>query len=111
MVLSNIHVPILTCTPAPARLSAPTRNPQLFNVTHFVSVQVNPHIAPFVRKHTSKPFRHERGDNPARDLRNIIRKFEYGLNLDVQARCRRLAKLGLLPRVWNTDISRVFLQK
>ena len=75
---------------------------ELFNVNHFIVAQVNPHVSPFIRAHS----------RPGRDKgRSFIRETEYLLNLDVQSRMRKLAKLGLFPRVYGNNIAPVFLQR
>eukprot|EP00944_MAST-04C_sp_MAST-4C-sp1_P003615 g3615.t1 len=75
---------------------------ELFNVNHFIVAQVNPHVSPFIRAH-SRPGRAK--------SRSFIRETEYLLNLDVQSRMRKLAKLGLFPKVYGNNIAPVFLQR
>jgi predicted acylesterase/phospholipase RssA len=75
---------------------------ELFNVNYFIVAQVNPHVNPFIRAHT----------RPGRDKSDTaIRQIEYMLNIDVQQRMRKLAKLGLIPRVYGNDIAPVFMQR
>ena len=77
---------------------------ELFNVNYFIVAQVNPHVNPFIRAHT-RPGRNGNKGGGA------LREIEYMLNIDVQQRMRKLAKLGLIPRVYGNDIAPVFMQR
>ena len=78
---------------------------ELFNVNNFVVSQVNPHVNPFIASHEVHS---ARGSSSTRSLTKHI---EYLLNIDVQHRCRKLAKIGLFPRVFGQNVSGVFVQR
>jgi TAG lipase/steryl ester hydrolase/phospholipase A2/LPA acyltransferase len=78
---------------------------ELFNVNNFIVSQVNPHVNPFIASH-------EINSNPGRNnTRTLSQHIEYLLNIDVQHRCRKLAKIGLFPRVFGNNMSGVFVQR
>jgi TAG lipase/steryl ester hydrolase/phospholipase A2/LPA acyltransferase len=78
---------------------------ELFNVNNFIVSQVNPHVNPFISNSDVSP---KSGRNSPQSLTKHI---EYLLNLDVQNRCRKLAKIGLFPRVFGANVSGVFVQR
>ena len=78
---------------------------ELFNVNNFIVSQVNPHVNPFISNSDISP---KSGRNSPQSLTKHI---EYLLNLDVQNRCRKLAKIGLFPRVFGANVSGVFVQR
>ena len=78
---------------------------ELFNVNNFIVSQVNPHVNPFISSH-------EVQSAPGRNsTRSLTKHIEYLLNIDVQNRCRKLAKIGLFPRVFGANVSGVFVQR
>jgi TAG lipase / steryl ester hydrolase / phospholipase A2 / LPA acyltransferase len=79
---------------------------ELFNVNNFIVSQVNPHVNPFISEQQAG------APSPGRNsTRSLTRHIEYLLNLDVQNRCRKLAKIGLFPRVFGQNVSGVFVQR
>ena len=77
---------------------------ELFNINNFIVSQVNPHVNPFIASHEIK--------SPGRNnTRSLSKHIEYLLNIDVQHRCRKLAKIGLFPRVFGHNVSGVFVQR
>lgn len=63
---------------------------ELFHVNNCIVSQVNPHVVPFV---------HEGATSQESGIRSLLDKAEFFLNLDMQQRCKTLAKLRLLPKV------------
>lgn len=69
----------------------------LFNVSNFVVCQTNFHVLPFLSK--------ERISKSA--YQKIFQYFEW----DIRSRALKLSSLGLFPRFFGQDISKVFKQK
>lgn len=77
---------------------------ELFNVNNFIVSQVNPHVNPFISSHEVQA-------PGSSSTRSLTKHIEYLLNIDVQHRCRKLAKIGLFPRVFGHNVSGVFVQR
>lgn len=78
---------------------------QLMNVQRFIVSQVNPHITPFLRATGA-------GANPRRN--NVVQwcdSVERYVNISIQAKLVKLAKLRLIPRLFGVEIGSVVLQK
>ena len=78
---------------------------ELFSVNNFIVSQVNPHVSPFISSGEIDTAARQSG------ARSLTKAVEYMLNLDVQHRCRKLAKIGLFPRVFGQNMSGVFVQR
>lgn len=106
---------------------------RLFHVNRFVTSQVNPHIAPFLREdHHSAALPPAQGtvsgspDDDGSALASaaaavsrgggggfaaLLSQVRLWLTLDVQYRAHRLARLRLLPRFFGADVSGIFTQR
>jgi hypothetical protein len=71
----------------------------LFNVTNFIVCQVNFHVVPFMRK----------PHHP--DEKSFYSRLFQILEWDVRSRVLNLSRLGLFPRFFGQDISKIFKQK
>ena len=60
---------------------------ELFNINNFIVSQVNPHVNPFIASSEVQSVGRE-------TTRSLTQHIEYLLNIDVQNRCRKLAKIG-----------------
>jgi len=71
----------------------------LFNVSNFIVCQVNFHVVPFLNKdyHPS--------------TKSLYWQLFQILEWDVRSRALNLARLGLFPRIFGQDVSKVFKQK
>ena len=71
----------------------------LFNVSNFVVCQTNFHVVPFLNKehHPSS--------------RSLYWKLFQTFEWDIRNRALKLSRLGLFPRIFGQDISKVFKQK
>jgi len=104
---------------------------RMFHVNRFVTSQVNPHVAPFLREdhHSpSLPPAPSTAGSPDADgsaaasaslpgpgarpgVASLLSQIRLWLTLDVQYRTRRLARMQLLPRFFGADLSGVFTQR
>ncbi|KAA0149270.1 hypothetical protein FNF28_07373 [Cafeteria roenbergensis] len=106
---------------------------RLFHVNRFVTSQVNPHIAPFLREdHHSAALPPAHGavsgspDDDGSALASaaaavsrgggggvaaLLSQVRLWLTLDIQYRAHRLARLRLLPRFFGADVSGIFTQR
>jgi hypothetical protein len=87
----------LTHSPSPSPPQM-LRLAELFGISNFIVSQVNPYVAPLLRKTW----------NPNASRLWTIEKF---LQLDVRYRFQVLAKLGLIPRMFGQNIDGVFKQR
>jgi len=71
----------------------------LFNVSNFIVCQTNFHVVPFLNK--------EYHPNSRSTYWKLFQTIEW----DIRNRCLKLSKLGLFPRIFGQDISKVFKQK
>ena len=71
----------------------------LFNVTNFIVCQCNFHVVPFLNKCY----------NP--DMNSWYWKLFQSLEWDIRNRVLNLSRLGLFPKLFGQDISKVFKQK
>ncbi|KAL1521049.1 hypothetical protein AB1Y20_022604 [Prymnesium parvum] len=78
---------------------------QLFNVSHFIVSQVNPHIAPFIESSSHKLQRS--GSGFVRSLTVLQRH----LMRDVQQRYRALSSLHMLPTFFGEDAQHLMQQR
>jgi len=69
----------------------------LFNVSNFVVCQTNFHVVPFLNKE--------------RITKSAYRKLFQTIEWDIRSRALKLSGLGLFPKVFGQDISKVFKQK
>jgi predicted acylesterase/phospholipase RssA len=71
----------------------------LFNVSNYVVCQTNFHVLPFLNKayHPSQ--------------RSFYWRLFQTMEWDIRNRALKLSRLGLFPRIFGQDISKVFLQK
>jgi len=79
---------------------------RMFHVDRFIVSQVNPHISPFLRE--GGPHAAARHSQP---LQHALRRLQLWLNLDIQARTHKLARLRLLPRMFGQDVHGMFTQR
>ncbi len=79
---------------------------RMFHVDRFVVSQVNPHISPFLRE--GGPHAAARHSQP---MQHALRRLQLWLNLDIQARTHKLARLRLLPRMFGQDMHGMFTQR
>lgn len=105
---------------------------RMFHVNRFITSQVNPHIAPFLREdHFSAglPPSSSAGSAPDADgsalasaaarvarsggggLSALLSQVRLWMTLDVQYRTHRLARMRLLPRFFGADLSGIFTQR
>eukprot|EP01138_Halocafeteria_seosinensis_P012580 gb/GECG01012853.1/.p1 GENE.gb/GECG01012853.1/~~gb/GECG01012853.1/.p1 ORF type:complete len:857 (+),score=84.92 gb/GECG01012853.1/:1-2571(+) len=78
----------------------------LFHTNRFIVSQVNPHVTPFVRD--SGPRSASSSDSM---VVRMLTQYQYWLNLDIQQRTMKLAKLRLLPQFFGQEMRKVFLQR
>jgi TAG lipase/steryl ester hydrolase/phospholipase A2/LPA acyltransferase len=71
----------------------------LFNVSNYIVCQTNFHVVPFLNK--------EYHPNSRSTYWKLFQTIEW----DIRNRCLKLSKLGLFPRIFGQDISKVFKQK
>jgi predicted acylesterase/phospholipase RssA len=71
----------------------------LFNVSNFIVAQVNFHVVPFLNK----------AYHPS--TKSLYWKLFQVTEWDVRSRALNLARLGLFPRIFGQDVSKVFKQK
>jgi predicted acylesterase/phospholipase RssA len=71
----------------------------LFNVSNYVVCQTNFHVLPFLYK----------AHHP--DPRSLYWRLFQTLEWDIRSRALKLSRLGLFPRIFGHDISKVFKQK
>eukprot|EP00549_Striatella_unipunctata_P004417 CAMPEP_0118685032 /NCGR_PEP_ID=MMETSP0800-20121206/6998_1 /TAXON_ID=210618 ORGANISM="Striatella unipunctata, Strain CCMP2910" /NCGR_SAMPLE_ID=MMETSP0800 /ASSEMBLY_ACC=CAM_ASM_000638 /LENGTH=496 /DNA_ID=CAMNT_0006581853 /DNA_START=35 /DNA_END=1526 /DNA_ORIENTATION=- len=71
----------------------------LFNVSNYIVCQTNFHLVPFVHK----------AHHPSR--RSLYWRFFETLEWDIRNRALSLSRLGLFPKIYGQDISKVFQQK
>ena len=71
----------------------------MFNVTNFIVAQVNFHVVPFIKKEHSP------------GLKSTYWKVFQMLEWDIRSRVLQLSRLGLFPRFFGQDISKIFKQK
>lgn len=71
----------------------------LFNVTNYVVCQTNFHVVPLINK----------AHHPGR--RSLYWKLFQTLEWDIRGRALKLSRLGLFPRIFGQDISKIFQQK
>lgn len=71
----------------------------LFNVSNYIVCQTNFHILPFLNK----------AHHPGRDT--FYWKFFQLLEWDIRNRALQLSRLGLFPKMFGQDISKIFKQK
>ena len=71
----------------------------LFNVSNFVVCQTNFHVVPFLNK--------EHHPNS----RSLYWRLFQTVEWDIRNRALKLSRLGLFPRIFGQDISKVFKQK
>jgi len=71
---------------------------QLFNVTNFIVSQVNFHVVPFLNK----------AHHPLSD--SMYWKAWEIIGMDLRSRVLSLSKLGLFPKLFGNDVSKVFKQ-
>jgi len=70
----------------------------LFNVSNFVVCQTNFHVVPFLNK-------------DEQITKSSYRKLFQTIEWDIRSRALKLSGLGLFPKVFGQDISKVFKQK
>jgi len=71
----------------------------LFNVSNYIVCQTNFHVIPFLNN--------EYHPNNRSTYWKLFQTIEW----DIRNRCLKLSKLGLFPRIFGQDISKVFKQK
>jgi len=71
----------------------------LFNVTNYVVCQTNFHVVPLINK----------AHHPGR--RSLYWKLFQTMEWDIRNRALKLSRLGLFPRIFGQDISKIFQQK
>jgi predicted acylesterase/phospholipase RssA len=71
----------------------------LFNVSNFVVCQTNFHVVPFLNK----------AHHP--NSRSLYWRLFQTVEWDIRNRALKLSRLGLFPRIFGQDISKVFKQK
>lgn len=71
----------------------------LFNVTNYVVCQTNFHVVPLINK----------AHHPGR--RSLYWKLFQTMEWDIRNRALKLSRLGLFPRLFGQDISKIFQQK
>mmetsp|Transcript_12867 Transcript_12867/g.18900 ORF Transcript_12867/g.18900 Transcript_12867/m.18900 type:complete len:817 (+) Transcript_12867:168-2618(+) len=71
----------------------------LFNVSNYIVAQTNFHVVPFLNKE----------HHPGR--RSLYWRLFQTVEWDIRNRALKLSKLGLFPRLFGQDISKVFKQK
>lgn len=71
----------------------------LFNVTNYVVCQTNFHVVPLINK------AHHPG------TRSLYWKLFSTMEWDIRNRALKLSRLGLFPRIFGQDISKIFSQK
>lgn len=71
----------------------------LFNVSNYIVAQTNFHVVPFLNKE----------HHPGR--RSLYWRLFQTVEWDIRNRALKLSKLGLFPRIFGQDISKVFKQK
>eukprot|EP00934_Nitzschia_sp_Nitz4_P004631 Nitzschia sp. Nitz4//scaffold181_size46380//4021//6696//NITZ4_007169-RA/size46380-processed-gene-0.19-mRNA-1//1//CDS//3329539486//4621//frame0 len=71
----------------------------LFNVSNYIVCQTNFHVVPFLNK--------DYHPNNRSKYWKLFQTIEW----DIRNRCLKLSKLGLFPRIFGQDISKVFKQK
>lgn len=71
----------------------------LFNVSNYVVAQTNFHVMPFLNK----------AHHPSR--RSLYWRWFQTVEWDIRNRALKLSRLGLFPRIFGQDISKVFKQK
>lgn len=71
----------------------------LFNVSNYVVAQTNFHVVPFLNK----------AHHP--NTRSLYWRIFQTLEWDIRNRALKLSRLGLFPRIFGQDISKVFKQK
>lgn len=71
----------------------------LFNVSNYIVCQTNFHVVPLLNK--------EYHPNSRSTYWKLFQMIEW----DIRNRCLKLSKLGLFPRIFGQDISKVFKQK
>lgn len=71
----------------------------LFNVSNYVVAQTNFHVVPFLNKahHPNK--------------RSLYWRLFQTMEWDIRNRALKLSRLGLFPRIFGQDMSKVFKQK
>mmetsp|Transcript_23133 Transcript_23133/g.54693 ORF Transcript_23133/g.54693 Transcript_23133/m.54693 type:complete len:860 (+) Transcript_23133:327-2906(+) len=69
----------------------------LFNVSNFVVCQTNFHVVPFLNKEQTN--------------RSAYRRLFETIEWDIRSRALKLSRLGLFPKLFGHDISKVFKQK
>jgi predicted acylesterase/phospholipase RssA len=102
---------------------------RMFHTNRYITSQVNPHIAPFLREdHHSfhMPSHHDSPDADGSALSSasssiagaggggftaLMTQVRLWLTLDIQYRTQRLARLRLLPRFFGADLGGIFLQR
>lgn len=71
----------------------------LFNVSNYVVCQTNFHVMPFLNK----------AHHP--NARSVYWRLFQAVEWDIRSRALKLSRLGLFPRIFGQDISKVFKQK
>jgi len=71
----------------------------LFAVTSFIVSQTNFHVVPFLNK----------AHHPSQ--KSLYWRLFQTIEWDIRSRALKLSRLGLFPRVFGQDISKIFKQK
>lgn len=77
---------------------------EMFHCNQFMVSQVNPHIAPFLRRSE----RHK--DQSLTSGRTLLRKIEDWMAIDIRHRTQVLTKFGLMPTILGIDLVPVLKQ-
>ncbi|KAK3280244.1 hypothetical protein CYMTET_11915 [Cymbomonas tetramitiformis] len=77
----------------------------VFSVSNFIVSQVNPHVVPFIHMQ-------EKGNGDVRVSQNSFYwRLCRVLDMDMRSRVLALSNLGLMPRLFGQDMTRIFTQK
>ena len=71
----------------------------LFNVTNYIVCQTNFHVLPFLNK----------AHHP--DKKSLYWKLFQNFEWDIRNRALQLSRLGLFPKMFGQDVSKIFKQK
>jgi len=80
---------------------------QMFQCSQFIVSQVNPHIAPFIRRDVN----HNGTISGCEPQREPLQKLEDWMAIDIKHRVQTLSNLGLMPTLFGKDVSPLFTQR
>jgi len=89
----------------------------MFHCNQFIVSQVNPHIAPFVRRTEARSMvgattiaEARRGVPADIATSGVLRQVEDWMSMDIRHRVQVLSKFGLMPTLFGFDLGPVFKQ-